>query len=417
MSDPLIEQYEAYPYPAREPADEAKRLIEGSPSHLLEINHYIFAGGRDFRQPFRALVAGGGTGDATIMLAQHLKDAGCPAEIVYLDLSKASRAIAEARAKARGLDSIRFMNGSLLDLPQLGLGLFDYIDCCGVLHHLESPAAGLSTLARALKPDGGMGIMVYGRHGRTGVYQTQAMLRMLAQGEPAPANTPKARLKLARGLLGQLPPTNWLRRNPAVGDHLEAGDPGLYDLLLHARDRAYDVAELAELVAGAGLEIAAFIEPWRYDPESYLSDPDLLRRTARLDALGRAGFAELLAGNLKRHIVYLVPRGQAGARVASPADATMAPVLRAGSDSWVKGLADARVLKAKIDGIEVKVPLPTMAAPILSRIDGQRSIAGIERDLQQSGVKPGGGESFRGAFDRVYAVFNKLNRLFLRRPA
>ena len=41
MSDPLIEQYEAYPYPARDPADEAKRLIEGSPSHLLEINHYI----------------------------------------------------------------------------------------------------------------------------------------------------------------------------------------------------------------------------------------------------------------------------------------------------------------------------------------------------------------------------------------
>jgi ubiquinone/menaquinone biosynthesis C-methylase UbiE len=412
MSDQLIEQYEAYPYPAREPADEAKRLIEGSPSHLLEINHYIFAGSRDFRQPFRALVAGGGTGDATIMLAQHLRDAGCPAEIVYLDLSKASRAIAEARAKTRSLDSIRFLNGSLLDLPQLGLGGFDYIDCCGVLHHLESPEAGLATLARALNPGGGMGVMVYGRHGRTGVYQAQAMLRALTQAEPAPANTPKARLKLARTLLGQMPPTNWLRRNPAVGDHLEAGDAGLYDLLLHSRDRAYDVAELAELVAGAGLEIASFIEPWRYDPESYLSDPELLRRVARFDGLARAGFAELLAGNLKRHIVYLVPRGRAGASVASPADATMVPVLRAGSDSWIKGLADARVLKAKIDGIEVKFPLPSMAAPILSRIDGQRSIAEIERDLAQSGAG-----SFRGAFDRVYTVFNKLNRLFLKRPS
>jgi SAM-dependent methyltransferase len=416
MSDPLIEQYEAYPYPARDPADEVKRLIEGSPSHLLEINHYIFAGARDFRQPFRALVAGGGTGDATIMLAQHLKDAGCPADIVYLDLSTASRAIAEARAKARGLDNIRFLNGSLLDLPQLGLGLFDYIDCCGVLHHLEGPEAGLATLARALNPGGGMGIMVYGRHGRTGVYQAQAMLRTLAQGEPAPGNTPKARLKLARSLLGQLPPTNWLRRNPAVGDHIEAGDPGLYDLLLHARDRAYDVAELAELVAGAGLEIASFIEPWRYDPESYLSDPDLLRRVARLDALARAGFAELLAGHLKRHIVYLVPRGQARTRIASPADTAMVPVLRAGSDSWIKGLADARVLKAKIDGIEVKFPLPGMAAPILSRIDGRRSIADIQRDLAQSGAGPRDMAAFRPDFERVYAVFNKLNRLFLTRP-
>ena len=34
-------------------------------------------------------------GDGLVMLAQHLKDRGCPAEIVYLDLSKASRAIAE----------------------------------------------------------------------------------------------------------------------------------------------------------------------------------------------------------------------------------------------------------------------------------------------------------------------------------
>ena len=30
----LAAQYEAYPYPARDPRDEAKRLIIGSPSHL-----------------------------------------------------------------------------------------------------------------------------------------------------------------------------------------------------------------------------------------------------------------------------------------------------------------------------------------------------------------------------------------------
>lgn len=417
MSDPLIEQYEAYPYPARDPADEKRRLIEGSPSHLLEINHYIFAGARDFRAPFRALVAGGGTGDATIMLAQHLADRTCPAEIVYLDLSKASRAIAEARAKARGLSNLHFLNGSLLDLPQLGLGQFDYIDCCGVLHHLESPEQGLANLAAALKPDGGMGLMVYGRHGRTGVYQAQAMLRALTRHEPAPANTPQARLKLARSLLSQLPPTNWLRRNPAVGDHLEAGEAGLYDLLLHSRDRAYDVAELAALVESAGLEVASFIEPWRYAPESYLSDPDLLRRVARLDPLARAGFAELLAGNLKRHIVYAVPKGRASASVASPADEAMVPVLRAGSEGWVKGLAEARVLKAKIDGIEVRFPLPALAAPILARIDGSRSIAEIRQALAQSGEGPRGEDAFRAAFDGVYRVFNRLNRLFLTRSS
>jgi hypothetical protein len=108
-------QYEAYPYPERDPADEAKRLIVGSPSHPVELDHYLFAGRRDWTKPFRALVAGGGTGDALIQLAQVLASAGRAAKITYLDLSTAARGIAEARAAARGLKGIEFHTGSLLD--------------------------------------------------------------------------------------------------------------------------------------------------------------------------------------------------------------------------------------------------------------------------------------------------------------
>ena len=35
----LAAQYEAYPYPKRDPRDEAKRLVIGSPSHLREVDH------------------------------------------------------------------------------------------------------------------------------------------------------------------------------------------------------------------------------------------------------------------------------------------------------------------------------------------------------------------------------------------
>ena len=79
MNDPVQAQYEAFPYPLRDPADEKRRLIDGSPSNLKEIDHYVFAGRRDFARPFRALVAGGGTGDGLIMLAQQLADRGTPA--------------------------------------------------------------------------------------------------------------------------------------------------------------------------------------------------------------------------------------------------------------------------------------------------------------------------------------------------
>ena len=44
MTDRVRDQYESHPYPARDPADEKKRLITGSPSDVREIDHYLFAG-------------------------------------------------------------------------------------------------------------------------------------------------------------------------------------------------------------------------------------------------------------------------------------------------------------------------------------------------------------------------------------
>ena len=52
--DDVRAQYEALPYPPRDPRDEAIRLITGTPSHILEISHYLFAGRLNFSRPFRA---------------------------------------------------------------------------------------------------------------------------------------------------------------------------------------------------------------------------------------------------------------------------------------------------------------------------------------------------------------------------
>jgi SAM-dependent methyltransferase len=210
--DDVRAQYEALPYPPRDPRDEAIRLITGTPSHILEINHYLFSGRLNFTRSFRALVAGGGTGDACIMLAQQLADRRCPAEVHYLDISMASRQICEGRAKARGLRNIHFHTGSLLDLPSMAIGQFDYIDCTGVLHHLDDPAAGMKALADALQPEGGMGVMLYGEYGRAGVYPMQEMLRVLAPEDSDPAE----RVALAKRLIRFLPPTNLFLLRPKL---------------------------------------------------------------------------------------------------------------------------------------------------------------------------------------------------------
>ena len=403
--------YEALPYPARRPEDEDKRLIVGSPGNLWELNHSLFAGKRDFSKPFRVLVAGGGTGDSTIMLAQQLADVRCPAEIIYLDLSTASRAVAEARAKRRGLGNIRFLTGSLLDVAEMAPGPYDYIDCCGVLHHLADPVAGMRALRSVLAPDGGMGIMVYGRYGRDGVYEMQEILQTLGRD----LGTPAEKIALTRKLLKQLPPTNHFARNPWVRDHLDGGDAGLYDLLLHSRDRAYTVPEIAALARDGGMSLTAFIEPALYNPASYLNDPAVVGRLEALGWLERCALAEQLAGNLKVHVFYCVPVEHAEDRVARPDDPTLVPVLHE-----LDGAAVARDFRPgapvgiNANGIPLRFSLPRLAGAILARIDGVRTIDNIYHNMIMSTPKLERGV-FQEEFERLFSILNGLNKLFLRK--
>jgi len=407
----LAAQYEALPYPARDPRDEAKRLVVGSPSHLKEIDHWVFGACRPASRPLRALIAGAGTGDGAIMLAQQLAWANRPGEVTWLDRSSAAGRIAEARATARGLGNLRFVEASLFDLPTLGLGAFDYIDCCGVLHHLPDPAAGLATLAASLAPGGGLGLMVYAPHGRTGVYMLQDALRLLAPADEPPA----FRVDTAKRLWKHLPETAWLRKNPWLTDHLPAsegggGDAGLYDLLLNPRDVAFSVPRLAALIAGAGLRLACLVEPLRYDPDRYLPDPRLRARVATLDPIARAALAEAITGNMGIHIAYCT-------RAADPSpappwdDPDAIPTLRElDGPTLAKGLRPDGILPVSFDGLRVNVPLPRLAAAILQRVDSRRSLGAITDELAANGLS-------RDAIARDIAALRgamePLNRLLL----
>ena len=406
--DDVRAQYEALPYPPRDPRDEAIRLITGTPSHILEINHYLFAGRLSFNRPFRALVAGGGTGDACIMLAQQLADRRCPGEVVYLDLSTASRAICEARAKARGLRNIQFLTGSLLDLPNMNIGLFDYIDCTGVLHHLPDPTAGMKALAAVLQPEGGVGVMLYGQYGRTGVYPLQEMLRTLAP----PSMATEDRIAMAKRLIRFLPTTNLFRRNPYLNDHVTGGDSGLYDLLLHSIDRAYTVPEIADLTSGAGLRVVAFLEPVRYEPATYMSDPVIARQTSSLPLLERAAFAERLSGNLRTHVFYATRAGYD--TVARPEDTQAIPVLREmDAQKLAAGLQPGAPLIANLDGFPWRAQLPALSARIVSQIDGRRTVAEIYTSMGTQGGLPQW-EDFYAQFEDLYVKLNGVNHLLLR---
>ncbi len=405
----LADQYEAYPYPARDPRDEAKRLLVGSPSHLREIDHWVFGARRPASEPLHALVAGCGTGDAAIMLAAQMQRDNRAGRVTGLDRSAAALGIARARAEARGLSNIAFHQRSLLDLPADDLGSFDYIDCCGVLHHLPDPPAALRGLERSLRPGGGMGLMVYAPHGRTGVYMLQHALALLAPHD----DPPPARLDVARRVMRHLPATAWLRANANFGDHLQGGDAGLYDLLLNPRDASYTIDAFLDLLDGAGLQAACLLEPARYDPDLLLPDPRLRARTAALPPAARAALAEALAGNMNTHVVYAVRRGEA----PPPPDAAApdaVPVVREGpAEALLARIAPDGTLPMAFNQLTVPVPLPALARPILGLIDGVRSVGAIGAVLAGRGI---GADRFTPAWAETWRALSRCNRVLLRPP-
>ena len=364
-SDDMQTQYEVFPYPARDPDDEARRLITGSPSQPVEMDHWLWGGARDWSRPLRALVAGGGTGDGLIQLAQLLSDAGRDYAITYLDMSTAARAIAEKRAAARGLGGITFVTGSLLDAADHGR--FDYIDCCGVLHHLPDPQAGFDALAGALAPGGGIGLMVYAPLGRSGVYPLQSAFSTLFQGL-----APAERLARAKAVFKTLPPGHPFNTNPHLVDHRQ-GDAGFYDLLLHSSDRPFTIAELLGALDAAGLQLAGVPEPALYDPANLL--PDGIQLPDGLSEAARMALAENLRGTFKTHVIYAVPQC---ARIAPPMGKPDAvPHLRIPPRGLAQAVAQKGAVRLTAGGARITLSLPKSAARLIAMADGKTSLATI----------------------------------------
>ena len=416
-------QYEALPYPPRDPLEEQNRLVRTWLDDLPMINHYCCAGRQTFRDGFRALVAGGGTGDATIFLAEQLRHTD--AEIVHVDVSQASIVIARERARMRALDNIRWVNASLLDLAAHELGTFDYINCSGVLHHLADPDAGLSALMSLLRDSGALGIMVYAEHGRAGVYQMQSLMRLINQGEP----DAQRKLANAREVLAALPDTNWFRRGEAdlYRDHMDLGDAGLYDLLLHAQDRAYTVGELYDWFHDRhGLHLE-FTDVGRgravYLPEMVVGPraPHFLTEVLTFPPAQRHAIAELLGGSLVTHSFFATRSPQT---VAPYGDADYVPFFY--HEPLTGPELAALILHHQcrpfvVDhahtGLSIRLDPGRFGEHILRRLDGTRSFGEIFSLVRAApewrAAPPQDDELFRD-FRGFFNAMSAIDRLLLR---
>ncbi len=413
-------QYEHLPYPFRDPEDEKKRLIPLMLDDIAHINHYCFKGKCRLENE-RILVAGGGTGDAAIFLGHQLRNAN--SEIVYLDISRESMKIARERARIRGLKNIKWIHGSLLDIPKMGLGSFDYINCSGVLHHLADPMEGLAALRSALMESGAIGIMVYGRYGREPVRQIRRLLRRINR----PGDNMDAKILRARTILASLPSTNWLvnDKHDWLNEVRTMGDAGLFDLFLHSRERSYSVPELYDWVESCGLRIVEFsgagLEGKQgYDPGAYIKDKALLADISGLPRRERQASAELLSGALRKHCFYVARREDV---IADLHDLDNIPFF------CYSGLSGAQIAEwiDKIPGNEITINYEKVGSIVFSpnrygqiifkHLDGNRSLGVIFDRVRAELHASISNEELLADFNPAYEAFNSMDTLLLRDKA
>jgi SAM-dependent methyltransferase len=412
------EQYEEYPYPARNPEDEKTRLIPTGLEFLDYLNFKCFKGAQGFSR-FRALVAGGGTGDAAIFLGEQLRDRD--AEVVYLDISSASRRIAEERARVRGLNNITWIQGSILDLPELDIGEFDYINCSGVLHHLESPEAGLRALRSVLRDDGCIGLLLYAQIGRTAIYQMQDLLRRINVGEPST----QGKIDNARAVMAQLPASNWFKLSEKLlpAEHINHGDAGIYDMFLHEQDRAYTVDELFEYIESCGLNFVDFSyqRAWRYRPESYIQDQRLLHKIKQLDVRKQYAIAELLAGNILLHQCYVSNRRNTVAKLHDLDNIPFFFLYHLDGASLCQEMQKSPgrdVILCPTPDTKLSVTPGRYTHLFFKHIDGKRNLRKIfrkiKKDLGKSNVSDA---DLLHDFEPVFRLLNEADWLLLRGPS
>jgi tetratricopeptide (TPR) repeat protein/SAM-dependent methyltransferase len=238
-------QYEEHPYPrwmhaprVAAPCDVNTLLRRQMPRAAFEP---VRAGG-----PLEVLVAGCGTGQHPIQVAQQIEDA----RVLAVDLSLSSLGYARRKTDELGLTNIEYAQADILNLGAINRR-FDLIESAGVLHHLADPLAGWRVLLDLLLPGGLMMLGLYSELGRRDV--VAARQRIAAQGLPATgAAIRQCRQQLMSDELA-----------PQFQAFLSSRDfyatSACRDLLFHVQEHRYTLPQLQATLAQLDVKFIGFM--------------------------------------------------------------------------------------------------------------------------------------------------------------
>ena len=249
VSIAVRQQYEESPYPRwMKPAPVApatnidtylRGLFPLAPLRLLGKRHGL-----------QVLIAGCGTGQQSIEAALLYAEA----QVLAIDLSRASLGYAKRKTVELGLKNIDYAQADILQLGTLGRS-FDLIEASGVLHHLGDPMAGWRVLLSLLQPGGVMRVGLYSELARDHIVAARAHIAKQGYGQTADD------IRRCRQDIMDVADGSLLKRTMAWRDFYSTSQ--CRDLLFHVQEHRLTVPEIAAFIADSGVTFLGFeLDAW-----------------------------------------------------------------------------------------------------------------------------------------------------------
>lgn len=231
ISRKVQSQYETLPYPRWGSYSKTiySEAIEGSLRN----------------KKIKILNAGCGTGHEAVELATVFPKA----DILAIDLSRASLAYAAQKAHELGLKNLTFKQADILELG-IFAEEFDFIASSGVLHHMNDPLAGWRVLTGALKHGGLMRIALYSQIGRTAIKEARDIIRERGLA-PDAQNIRRFRHECA----ALLKPESYKKITASLEFY---GLSECTDLLFHAQEHQLTLPQIKDWLKELGLDFLGF---------------------------------------------------------------------------------------------------------------------------------------------------------------
>ena len=261
-ADVVTRQYQRYRYP--QPIQDLEGWLTHNwewydPSHA----HRVLWPDREYKRDLDILIAGCGTNQASVFAFMNPD-----AKVVAVDISQPSLDHQQYLKDKHGLFNLELHLLPIEELPSLDVD-FDLIVSTGVLHHMADPQTGMNAIARCLRPDGAMGVMLYAAYGRVGLELLQSFFRDLGLEQN------ESSIATVRETLSLLSPDHLVQPYLKMARNLQS-DAVLVDTFLHGRERSYNVDDCIELVTRAGLVFQGWFNKAPYYPHDLFARPNVL---------------------------------------------------------------------------------------------------------------------------------------------